>query len=55
MTREIEADFIECSKNDEKQCRFCTSFKKGGGKCICLELEIEVPPEGYCDFFQAVD
>jgi hypothetical protein len=51
MSREIEADFIECSKNDEKQCQLCTSFVEG----TCQELEMNVPNEGYCDFFQAVD
>lgn len=55
MSHEIEADFVEESKNDEKQCQHCSSCSIGGEKAFCNELNMEVPLVGYCDFFQSKD
>lgn len=51
MAHEIEADFIEDYYNEDKQCRFCTSFING----YCHEAQTEVAPSSHCDFFQMRD
>lgn len=55
MSHEIEADFVEESSNDERQCQHCNSCVTGQDSCFCQELEREVPEIGYCDFFQSKD
>ncbi|MFA5131450.1 MAG: hypothetical protein WC467_03410 [Patescibacteria group bacterium] len=55
MAHEIEADYIADWGNEATQCRHCTSFSLGEGQYYCSESKTEVPPNGHCDFFQAVD
>jgi hypothetical protein len=51
MSHEIEADFQTESKNENRQCQLCANYQEG----YCQELQMEVPPIGYCDFFSSKD
>lgn len=55
MAHEIEADFVSDWENEATSCQNCTSFSSASGKNYCSEAKSEVPSNGHCDFFQAVD
>lgn len=55
MLHEIESNFTEDYRNDEKQCRHCDSLEEKQGKYICHEFGEEVPLAAHCDFFRSRD